>query len=616
MPEQRKKGSGLFKFRSEVIQPGRTNAALVASARQVSLKPSKAAKAAKELRAEKWQDTAWEFYDLVPEFRSGCNWIGNIASKAELYVTRNGKRITEGPAVDLLASMYGGREGQSEMLRLLALHFSVPGESFLVLYSEGEGENQVDQWYTVSPGEIKTKGQVVELFGDELPSDAFILRLWRPHPRSQKKPDSPTRSLLAVLSEIDKLTQHLAAQIDSRLTSAGVLIVPSEISLGRMPQQSNDGDETEGSRDTEITASDVMQELADIAATALEDRQSAEALVPLILQVPGEFVDKVKHLTFWSEFDAESRAMMERAIGRLALGMDMPPEILTGSMGEMNHWNAWGVEEASIKAHTEPLLQVLTASLTTGFFRPMLELEQGLEGDPSEYSIEADTSQIRLRPNRSKEAFELYDRGELTRAALLREAGFDPEGDAPTPEEVTKWLLRKTALGSPTPEMVAQALVMLGVLPEMPILEEGRDSAPAQAPSLLEHPERKLPDPRDAAEVAQAAAVAAAGEALVVRALERAGNRLKTRFSLKNVQAAAAEIYLSAPKLQPADIEYLLEDAWSTTDQFADRYGIDRAVFRAALDNCARMLLISRAPLEPGVVGRFIESETLSKAVG
>jgi hypothetical protein len=577
---------------------------MVASAKRIDLKSNNSVKARKAVQALGWQKDVWALYDLVPEFRYGCNWVGNILSRARLVVHRDGKLMNkDDPAFEtansILLELFGGPEGQVEMLRLLGLHFTAIGESFIVGWVE-DGEQY---WEVVSSSDLKQNSGRYELDGEELPEgETTIIRLWRPHPNNRKQADSPARALLPVLGQLHKFDQHIAAQTDSRLVSAGVLIVPTELEFGRANTADADGD----SSDASSAAQDLMQEFVDIAQEALADRESAAALVPLVLQVPGEYVDKVKHLNFWSDFDEKVGELQEKARARLAIGMDMPPEILTG-MGDLNHWNAWQVEEASIKAHIQPLLEVITGSITRGLLRDLLE-EEGVD-DAFSYSIEADTTDIRLRPNRSKEALELYDRGKLSESALLRENGFDPEVDAPTDSERDLWLLRKVALGSPTPEMVAAALEKLNIVSG--IVVDPTDGIRADQPRNLDgHPVR-APDLDD---INQASLVAA-GEALVMRALERAGNRIKTRFGLRNTTDMASELYLHAPDMSAADLDFLLEDSWSTAPVFAERYNTDPIVFTNALSNCTRMLLASRAPLGSDTVRQYLEAAMVRKLV-
>ena len=120
-------------------------------------------------------------------------------------------------------------------------------------------------------------------------------------------------------------------------------------------------------------------------------------------------------------------------VRRFALGMDLPPEQVLGMSSNggtgggnsngVSHWGAWQVEESTIKLHIEPMLDTIVSALTLGYLRPAL-------GDNDDAVIVYDTSALRLRPDRSKEAFELYDRGLLSVDALLRENGFLVESRA------------------------------------------------------------------------------------------------------------------------------------------------------------------------------------------
>ena len=98
----------------------------------------------------------------------------------------------------------------------------------------------------------------------------------------------------------------------------------------------------------------------------------------------------------------------------------------------------------------EPKLEQIAAIVTREYLHPAVE-------DDS-YVITVDTAVLRLRPNRSKEALELNDRGLLSSEATLRETGFDPETDAMKEPEKKAWLLWKMAAGSWSPEMIAMSI--------------------------------------------------------------------------------------------------------------------------------------------------------------
>jgi len=238
----------------------------------------------------------------------------------------------------------------------------------------------------------------------------------------------------------------------------------------------------------------------------------------------------------------------------MVLGMSSNPGTGGGTTGGISHWGAWAIEESTIKLHVEPMLDVIVNALTMGYLRPAV--------DGSLAVVTYDTTKLRLRPDRSKEAIELWDRGLISNEVVLRENGFTP-ADSPEAEEFKTWLLRKMAGGSTTPEQVQAAARELGVdLGIDPIPTTRRESVtepqiPRQerpAPSLDQHPTK----PRTPAEAASL--LLAAAEPLVFRALERAGNRLRQSGSRPpNVPAYETHVYVKANGKATA----CLDDAWS-----------------------------------------------------
>lgn len=557
---------------------------------------------------EAWQNQAWDFYDMVGEFHYAVNYVGNLMSRAKLIPLKDGAPTTDKAAVAAVNALFGGPAGQKEMLRQLGIHFTVTGEAYLVGIADPK-EDEDDDWYVVAATEISKSAGYIRLWGElEVESDSvFCMRQWRPHPRKQRKSDSPTRALLPILAEIHQLTKHVAAQIDSRLAGAGLLLLPSEISF---PSRTVTEGEGENAKEVEIEGADsFVHELVDTMSLAIKNRESAEALVPIVLQVPAEALEKIQHLTFWSQLDEHAIELRAEAIRRLALGLDMPPEILTG-MGDANHWSAWQVEEATIKSHSEPLLAAITTELTKRYLHPYLRGEGVAEEEIRSYSIGADTTEMRLRPNRSKEAIELYDRGELSAAAMLRENGF-AETDAMDDEGRKAWLQKKVAQGSTTPEIVEAALRSLGIILEVVPSEPtpGPDARPREerpTRSLEDHPSREIPDE---------SALVAAAEQMVVRALERTGNRLKNRLKEKP-DCDAADLYLDPriPKLTQKDTTVLLSDAWAMLERYD--YGAPQDKLERALMKYTSDLLTMRVPHDREALRARLRDELKETADG
>jgi hypothetical protein len=257
--------------------------------------------------------------------------------------------------------------------------------------------------------------------------------------------------------------------------------------------------------DDDGTTDPILAALMDAMLTAIKDRDSASAVMPILLQGPDEAIDKVKHLTFTTPFDERTKDLRDEAIRRLALGLDAPAEVLLG-MGTSTHWNAWLIQEDRIKTHTEPTLSLICDSLTQDFLWPILE-EQGV-ADFEKYVIWYDTSDLTQKADRSKEAIELYDRGEVSGLALRREAGFD-EDDAGEVIERRSFeiavefckarpeMLDKPGFG-PLLEMLRAAMIG-GTIPDLefpeepvPIVEIVEESEPE-----VDLPNEGAPDTRD-----------------------------------------------------------------------------------------------------------------------
>lgn len=555
-----------------------------------------------------WQREAWRMYHIIGEFRYSCDFVGSMLSKAELFasVKKAGKRkqVKTGPAVEIMEGLFVDDDGRTEMLRQIGIHMTVAGELYVVSYANpDEFGDAGDVWEIATPAELNKveggKWRVNNKVLDVDPDDVLVIRVWRPDPEKPWQAISPAQAVLPILGEIYGLTQHVAAQIDSRLAGAGILLVPSEMTFPAPPPV--EGAEQRVANDAE----DLMRVLAEAMQASIQNREDASALVPIVIKAPAEAIAAIKHLTFWTQLDEHAIELRNEAIRRLALGLDIPPEVLQG-LSESNHWSAWAADESTIKAHAEPLLKLVTTALAQGYLRPLLS-DEVAEGTVRTFSIGADTSEMRLRPNRSKEALELYDRGELNGTSLRRETGFDEE-DAQTDEDRVLFYLRKIASGSTTPELVEAALRELGVKLEVP-----RETAPAEgtegrpAPSLGDHPGNDMPEQevserrrgaRERGDVPssmpenRAAALIAAADQIVLRALERAGNKLKNRMQVKPT-CAAADIYKF---VSGESTEFLLDDAWTHVATIAERHAIPSGWLEGILDAYCTELLTKQKP--------------------
>jgi hypothetical protein len=557
---------------------------------------------------QSWQDQAWHYFDVVGELQYAANWFGAALSRTRLYMAkRDGRNFDtqeSGPAVDLLADLFGGPEGQSEAMKAIGIHLFVVGECYIVGRGPRENRDEIFdyRWEVVGIQEMRHLGTrwVIE-YDDGKPNvtiadDEDVLRIHTPHPKKRFLANSPVLSCFAPLAEIEGGNAHIASQLISRLIGSGILLLPQGLTVPTpegyvLPEGASESDK-------------VMQVLYDAMTTAIANPGTAASQAPIVMMVPDQFVDKANLLKFWSELDEKVIEIRNDAITRLGRGLNLPMEVITGS-GGMNHWGMWQIDESSIKAHIEPAAETIANSLSIQYIRPVTK-------DPNDV-VRYDTSEMRMRPNRSKEAIELYDRGELKSETLLRETGFTHE-DAPDDEERQRWLLMKVASGSATPEQVQAALEALGVplVVAVPLDNETpRESRPD--PSLQDHPVRELPPIPDAA--ALDVGLAASCDAMVFRALERAGNRIRSRKNFRPVGVDAADIYLHTTT-KPTDLDALLDDAWSCAPRLLRGLPFEqKEAVQGALDEYARHLLTAQVEHDPTLMVRYLTHSSVRNPV-
>ncbi|MBO0820587.1 MAG: hypothetical protein J2P26_07020 [Nocardiopsaceae bacterium] len=404
-------------------------------------------------RVARWQEQAWDLYDKVSELRFGVSWIANALSRARLYVGRvdpegvaDPEPVTDASLADTvtgpLEELAGLMRGHGDILHRMAIHLSVPGETFLVGFDDPASKKR--RWLACSGDEITTnRGGLVKIRLPEtdqqiqLPlAEVVIIRLWRPHPRRAFWADSPMRALAEPLKELLGLSSHIAASVDSRLAGAGVLVLPDSATLPK-PKES-DGTPNPLHEDPFVAA------LIEAMVTPLQDRDSAAAVVPIVVRVPESAVGAVKHLSFATPLDGKAQEMRQAAIRRVATGLDLPAEILEG-LGDVNHWGQWAIDESAIKLHIAPLLGLICEALTDQFLRPAL-VAKGV-ASPEDYALWYDIHSLTLRPNKASEAVTLYEQGLLSEEAVRRENGFTDD-DAPDDKERERHTALQLALAN------------------------------------------------------------------------------------------------------------------------------------------------------------------------
>lgn len=512
---------------------------------------------------DSWQQECWRLYDIIGELRFAANWVGSACSRVRIYVAKVDKngRVQEEvesktkPKIAALAdTVLGGPSAKAEALRIMGINLTVAGDCYIIGRghddsAENDDYDEMDEWQVVSCAELKRWGAHLSyVYPDGTterldPDNDIVIRVWTPHPRRGLWPDSPTRSAMPMLYEIERLTKYVFAQIDSRLISAGLIPIPKETSF---PDVGG----------TEMGADALTDRLMRTGMAALKGEGTAAGVLPTFVEMPLEALGKIQNVDFASVLSKEAMDLRTEAIKRFALAMDMAPEILLGS-GDVNHWSEWHVSSENIKVHIEPIVARICDALTKAYLRPALK---AMKEEPGRYAFAYDTAPLTVRPQRLQDTLNLYEKQIVSAQTVLLEGDYKIS-DAPGPEEDLMRFTRELMLRDSNLFQIAAVRKVAGytddILPPdtvIPTQQAGAPGMPGAGPPPPPAPPTGIVPtaaglpPADstaanalggpggsnaaapAAVTASASAITlfAVANASVVRALELAGKRLLT----------------------------------------------------------------------------------------
>jgi hypothetical protein len=556
-----------------------------------------------------WQVEAWRLYDLIPELRKLAGRIGDSVAQARLYVTEVDEtgeetgEVTDERIRRLAAVPLGTGAQRDDSLRLAGIDLAVGGECWIV----GEGaarspETAEGSWFVVTGAALGRRGgkPVVKRprvrGGAELElTDGvdILIRCWRPHPNDTDQADSFTRAAIVPLREIELLTKREFAELDSRLTGAGIMFLPEGVDFPRGP------DDPEG-------LAGFMAYMQRAAATSMTDQSSAAAVVPIMATLPDEliqYLDQIKPITFWSELSAEISPMKDKAIERVAGSAEIPAEAVTG-MSDSNHWSAWLITEEGIR-WIKGYLALIADALTRGFLHPALASMR--VANPERFAFAFDTSALAARPNRLEDALQLRELFLLSDEETVKAGAFDPEQMPSVQERAAQILLK---LVQAQPDLILDPAVQAALgLPQIektgppPTADQNTgDGEPDDDPEEQAPPNNGAVPGED--EAAQTRAITAGLDArlaltaaydrmplpldpkavfnaacklMVLRALELAGGRLSTPQERRGrwSEIPRHELHHWVGPITPEKAARVTEGAWTHVGVAAADLGVD-----------------------------------------
>jgi hypothetical protein len=556
-------------------------------------------------RRANWTAQAWAYRELIGELGGGIEYEANIASKVNYkigMVTGEDEPTLDGTdefdIPDHVAA--AAREALDALPFRNGYSFTGIGYTCLRVtgeaYLHGQTVRGKEVWQILSDSEVVSYNNglaVIELPGTTprplTPGEA-LMRLWKPHPQWKRLSDSPLRRMLDTCEDVVLTGRELRAASRSRVAANGILLIPNGLSVVRKPDQSLDSFQNE-------------LELSMLAP--IQNEGDAGAVVPIVVRGEPDELDKVRHVMLARADSPNLIEKLNSALARLREGMDMPPDA-GQSVKDMNHWSAWTVTGENWKNYLEPHARLWVDSLTEAYLRPSLTQTVarggwGLTEDEADLvQVWYDAGNITENANKTADFRELYDRGEIGGKALRRVHGAD-EGDAPDRDEYERMVTWKQAAnGALAPEVVLSLLQQvvpglggIGVSTVNGAVEPRRGEITTTRPAPREvapaEPGRQPVEPTPAPPVGIVAAAAlqpkvftaadlvdiesrlrerlmTAADDAIMRALERAGTKVRAAAQRKDKELASVTKNLAAEAVCPLAGEQRIQALGLTED--------------------------------------------------
>ena len=481
---------------------------------------------------QSWQARALARYDDVGECWYPAQFYSRTMQRVRFFPgfkDENGvvQEEESGPLVDLWDRIQDPGGGRSELTGSYGHLMFLTGDGYLVVSDEDSEE----VWEYLSPLELRVRPsgegylrlRAPGLTPEELvdaPDDTFepvgnaarVYRLYRRHPAFSFWADSPVRAVLDLYELLKILTLAAGAEGQSRAANRGLLYVPDELSFMTLDAQ---GAEEDPMQDT------FLQELIEGLMRAISDPGDASAMAPFVVRGPGlaqtgvgtatAMADLIKWMPMGPSDSYRAVDAWQKVIDRIAYGLDMPAEMVTGT-GAVNHWGGWLLDEQGFRQHVAPVCEKFASDITAAYLRPAAK-DAGI-ANWMDVAIDFDPSAAINHPDEIKTAREGWLDGVLS-SEFYREKIGASDADAATEEDLELLIsvLSKTApaVEDETTETAPQ---------------DGGTGADVNAAPPETNPSTNGSTP--AAAVA-AARVLGAAEAHVLRARALAGARLRNR---------------------------------------------------------------------------------------
>jgi hypothetical protein len=477
-------------------------------------------KEASRTKSESWQEDSFAVVKSIPELNYASRFYSRQMKRLKIYPALRDnqdrtKRIETGEPVDLLDRIQDPGGGRSHILGSYGRLMFIAGEGCLF----GRNlETDDERWAFVSTKEVETRDGTIfwkptsnSTPQEFSPSNAVVYRMWMADPERSGEPEAPMRAALEIARELQLLTKAVHTTAIARMLT-GILKVPAELSFGS----------DIAGMDEDAESNPFLRDLIEWATGIIEAAGSAEAATPFIAEGAAEFLEQLQFMeTHNPETDYMEKDLRLEAIGRLAMGLDMPAELLKG-LADANHWGARQIMHDAWKSHGSGIAEQFCDDLAEAYLRPALR-EAEFE-DWKKVVIAYDDSEVVVSPDRADDAHKAYAAGALNDEGYRMYTGLAQEY-APSEEEKKIWLAVK----------MRESAFLEGTKYEIETPEPGPfDPGPQTDPSRNGgDPEEEPPAPGPAGvsrRESRSLAMQGAASAAIVRCRSLAGSRLRSKF--------------------------------------------------------------------------------------
>lgn len=391
-----------------------------------------------------WQEEAFAYYEALPEVGYVIDHTAKVVALCAVRLveeTPDGEIPSENTvALDVMRQLVGPRGGFREILRRAALLVQIAGEAHFV-GTPVDDESEAVFWEMLSSQEIvydpNAKGWRRNETGEakaDIDVDTYMAHFWRSDARFSGRPSCALRHCLDTCRQMSLLDQMTEAIISSRLPM-GLLLLPETISWQSPLERTDQASEEEEDPD-------FLAALVEHLSAPIRDFTSAASLVPLVISAKSEDLEKIRVLDVHRDLDKYAQELRSELRVRLAIGLDVPPEILQGKSAA-NHWTSWNVDNDMLFKHVVPLGDAIADFLTYAYLRPMCEIADMSVGDAARFTLKFDPAPLATKQDDDSKAIDLWARGLISDNAVIEKQGWDPDVMKPDDKERSRRLLEQ-----------------------------------------------------------------------------------------------------------------------------------------------------------------------------